>query len=97
MRTLYQLEEFKKEAGEALFTKQQAISVTLRLLEMELKNPQNSEDDRRILADAMKQASFHYIDQTQTGIDSLLDSVGVARIPAVSIADAVSQIIFDVE
>jgi hypothetical protein len=97
MRTLYKVEEFKREAGEALFTKQQAVAVTLRLLEMELKDPQNSEEDSRILSDAMKKATFSYLDATQTEIDSLLDSVGVARISAQTIADAVSQIIFDVE
>ncbi len=97
MRTLYKLEEFKREAGEALFTKQQAVAVTLRLLELELNDPQNSEEDRRILSDAMKKATFSYLDSTQTEIDALLDSVGAARISASSVADAVSRIIFDVE
>ena len=97
MRTLYKLEEFKREAGEALFTKQQAVAVTLRLLELELNDPQNSEEDRRILSDGMKKATFSYLDSTQTEIDALLDSVGAARISASSVADAVSRIIFDVE
>lgn len=97
MRTLYKLEEFKREAGEALFTKQQAVAVTLRLLELELNDPQNSEEDRRILSDAMKKATFSYLDSTQMEIDALLDSVGAARISASSVADAVSRIIFDVE
>ena len=34
MRTLTHLDEFRREAQNALFTKQQAISVTLRLLEL---------------------------------------------------------------
>lgn len=36
MRTLKKLDEFRTEAGNALFTKSQAVAVTLRLLEMEM-------------------------------------------------------------
>ena len=97
MRTLHRLEEFKRESGDALFTKQQAIAVTLQLLELERNDPQNSEEERRVLSDAIKNSAFTYLDSTQTEIDTLLDTAGVARISATSVAAAVSQIIFDVE
>ena len=42
MRTFHKIDEFRTEAANALFTKQQAISVTMRLLELELADPQNN-------------------------------------------------------
>ena len=39
MRTLEAVDEFRREAGQALFTKQQAVAVTMNLLDTERKNP----------------------------------------------------------
>ena len=47
MRTFHKIDEFRTEAANALFTKQQAISVTMRLLELELADPQNSEEEKQ--------------------------------------------------
>ena len=54
MRTLQHIEEFKREASNALFTKQQAISITLRLLELEANDPEGNEEDRATLLEAME-------------------------------------------
>ncbi|MFQ9873131.1 MAG: hypothetical protein ACLRVT_09145 [Oscillospiraceae bacterium] len=49
MRTLTHLDEFRREAQNALFTKQQAISVTLRLLELEKNSQENTDQESAIL------------------------------------------------
>ena len=95
MRTLNLVDEFRQEATQALFNKQQAIAVTYKLLEMELANPANSAQDQAILAAAAQRVSIRYLDQTQTGTDQLLDSLGVARFTAQNITDALKTLIFE--
>ena len=53
MRTLTHLDEFRREAQNALFTKQQAISVTLRLLELDRP------DARRMRCRPYYRAGYH--------------------------------------
>lgn len=97
MRTLQHIEEFKREASNALFTKQQAISITLRLLELEANDPEGNEEDRATLLEAMEKTEFRYLDSTKTNTDQLLDSFGVARITAEDIVAAIDYILFDVK
>ena len=96
MQRLERLEEFKREAGGALFTKQQAVSVTLRLLELARKDA-TDERDQRVLADAMRRISFQYLDSTSTETDEMLDSLGVARLSADRIVEAIEYAIFESE
>lgn len=95
MRTLEKVNEFRNEAKYAMFTKQQAIAVTMNLLEAERRNPKNSEEDLRILNDAMQKITFRYLDATETETDVLLDSLGVARLSAEDIISAIHTVIFD--
>ncbi len=97
MRQLKTVQEFQEEARNAIFTKRQAIAVTLRLLEMELKNPNNTPEDIRILNGALKQAEFGYLDMTKTETDKLMDSLDVARFTVSDIVNAIHHILFDVE
>lgn len=97
MRRLEKLDEFKSEASQALFTKQQAVSVTLRLLESEKNDPRNTEEEIHILSSAMEKAEFSYIDATKTDTDRLLDACGVARISAEDISRALDHLLFDVQ
>ena len=97
MRQLKTVQEFQEEARNAIFTKRQAIAVTLRLLEMELKNPNNTPEDIRILNGALKQAEFGYLDMTKTETDNLLDSLDVARFTVADIVNAITHILFDVQ
>lgn len=97
MRTLTHLDEFRREAQNALFTKQQAISVTLRLLELEKNSQENTDQESVILEQAMRKAEFRYIDQTKTETDRMLDECGVARITAQDIIEAINALLFDVQ
>jgi hypothetical protein len=96
MRTLKKLDEFRSEAGNALFTKSQAVAVTLRLLEMEMNACETSEESE-VFANALKIAHVGYLDSTNTETDSMLDNLGVARITADQIVSAVQSIVFDAE
>jgi len=96
MRMLKKVEEFQREASNALFTRSQAIAVTLRLLEMEM-NDSDSAEEAEALANAMRIAHIGYLDATNTETDALLDSMGVARITAEDIVKAISAIVFDAE
>ena len=93
---LKKVEEFQREASNALFTRSQAIAVTLRLLEMEM-NDSDSAEEAEALANAMRIAHIGYLDATNTETDALLDSMGVARITAEDIVKAISAIVFDAE
>lgn len=95
MRSLDKIDEFRREAGSALFTKQQAIAVTLRLLELEIADPQNTDEEKQILTDAMRNINFTYLDATSSETDALLDSLSVARLTAENIIDAINVIIFE--
>ncbi len=95
MRTLTKVEEFKTEADGALFTKQQAIAVTLRLLQAELSDPSNSEKDKAILEEAMRRINFTYLDATATETDTMLDTLGVARFTPAKIVEAIDFVVFE--
>ena len=96
MKTLKKLDEFRTEASGALFTKSQAIAVTLRLLEMEMNDCETPEETE-VFANALKIAHVGYLDNTSTDTDALLDSLGVARITAEQVVSAVQSILFDAE
>lgn len=95
MRILEAVDEFRREAGQALFTKQQAIAVTMSLLDTERKNPDNTEEETRILTDAMNKITFRYLDATESGTDALLDQLNVARLTSENIIAAIEAVLFD--
>jgi len=93
---LSHVDEFKSEASKALFTKHQAMTITMRLLNEELADPSNTRRDIEILREAMKKVNFSYLDATTTKTDLLLDSLNVARLTADEIVLALETIIFEV-
>lgn len=95
MRFLNKVDEFKQETTNALFTKEQAIAVVLKLFDLELADPDNSEEDIRVLTDARQRVSIRYFDSTATQTDEILDSVGVARLTAQDIAQAIEVMLFE--
>ena len=97
MRTLSKVREFAGEASNALFNKQQAVTVTLRLLEMEANDLNNTPEESRILKTAISKAEFRYLDLTRTDTDTLLDSLGVARFTTQDIVSAVEDILFNAQ
>ncbi len=97
MNNLPFIDEFKIEAANAMFTKQQAVAATLQLLTLESKKSTNTEKDVEIFNAALKKAEFKYIDATQTGTDAMLDSLGVARFTAQEIVSAIETLLFDVK
>lgn len=97
MRMLSKIDEFKSEASNALFTRQQALSTTLYLLKAELASPENDEEETRILNEAIQHVSLHYLDETETATDAMLDSLGVARLTAEDVVRAIEVLIFEAE
>ncbi len=97
MNNLPFVDEFKKEAANAMFTKQQAISATLQLLQAESTKQNNSESETVTLNNALKKAEFKYIDETTTSTDKMLDSLGVARFTTQDIVEAINSLLFDVK
>lgn len=95
MRTFRRIEEFKTEASNALFTKQQALSITLKLFELELADTANSGQDKKILNDAIQNVNINYFDMTSSETDKILDSVGVARLNIYDISNAIDTILFE--
>ena len=95
MKTLKIIDEFRVEAKDALFTKQQAVSITLRLIQAELAQAEGK--DAEVLSKALKNISFSHLDATATAIDEMLDEVGVARFTSEQIISAIQNVIFDVE
>lgn len=95
MRFLNKIDEFKQETTNALFTKEQALAVTIKLFDLELADPSNSEEDIRVLTDARQRVSIQYFDSTATQVDEILDSVGVARLTAQDIAQAIDVMLFE--
>ena len=95
MKNIAVFNEFRTEAKDALFTKQQAVAVTLRLLQTALAEA--NEDDKKVITKALEKISFSYLDSTATRIDDMLDDVGVARFTTTQIIDAINNVIFDVE
>ncbi len=97
MNNLPFIDEFKKEAANAMFTKQQAVAATLQLLTAECTKAENSQNDVKIFKAAIEKAEFKYIDSTTTGTDAMLDSLGVARFTAEEIVNAINALLFDVK
>ena len=96
MKALKIIDEFRVEAKDALFTKQQAVAITLRLLQAELAAA-GDDHDRETLSKALQNITFSYLDATATRIDEMLDEVGVARVTSEQIISAIQNVIFDVE
>ena len=95
MRNLDKIDQFKQEAGAALFTSQQAMTVTARLLQLELADARNTQKEQEVLTRALAKLNMHYLDQTASEIDALLDACGVARITAEGIVRAIESVLFD--
>ena len=95
MKNITVFNEFRTEAKDALFTKQQAVAVTLRLLQTALSEA--NEDDKKVVSKALETISFSYLDSTATRIDDMLDEVGVARFTFEQIIEAINNVIFDVK
>ncbi|MEG2037421.1 MAG: hypothetical protein RRZ93_05480 [Ruthenibacterium sp.] len=85
MRSLPYIDEFKTEAVDAVFTKQQAVAATLQLLQKEQSSPENTAEETALFTRAMSKAEFRYIDATVTDTDRMLDGLGVARFTTQSI------------
>ena len=49
MRTLNKVIEFQQEASNALFTKAQALAITMQLLELERRQPENTPEEAAVL------------------------------------------------
>ena len=56
MRTLHYINEFKTEAANAVFTKQQAVAATLQLLEKERLCPDNTDEETALFTTAIEKA-----------------------------------------
>lgn len=97
MRPLRRLEEFQQEASSALFTRQQAVAVTLRLLESEQSDAANTPQETQLFTDALQKVEYRYLDSTQTPTDQLLDSLSVPRFTAPQIVQALQDVLFDVQ
>ncbi len=97
MNNLPYLDEFKKEAEFAMFTKQQAVGATLTILQKESAKADNSPKDTEMFASALKKVEFSYIDATDTETDTMLDSLGVARFTSGDIVNAINNLLFDVK
>ncbi len=97
MRTLNKVIEFRQEASNALFTKAQALAVTMQLLELERRQPETTPEEAAVLDHAMKNLNFRYLDTTETQTDQMLDSLGVARLTTEEIVQAIEAIVFDME
>lgn len=95
MRTLEKVDEFRREAGNAIFTRQQAMAVTLQLLTQELRDGDNTDQEAALLEKAIAKVDIKYIDATETATDLLLDSFNVARFSATDILKAIEDILFD--
>lgn len=95
MHDFEKIDEFRREASSALFTKQQAIAVTLNLFERELASGSNSDKEKAILEKAMQKINVRYLDQTTSETDQMLDTLGVARFTSEDIMEAIDAMIFD--
>ena len=97
MRTLESVNEFKTEAADAVFTKQQAVAATLQLLQTEKDNAENTPEETALFAKALAQAEFRYIDDNITQTDRMLDALGVAHYTTDKITKAIEDLVFDVQ
>lgn len=97
MRKLNIVDEFRTEAAKSLFTKTQAMAISIRLLQLELAEGSNSQTDTRVLSDMLKRFDFHYLDENPTQTDNILDNANVARLTCEDILKAIELVRFDVE
>lgn len=97
MRKLQIVDEFRQEAATSLFTKTQAMAITIRLLQLELAEQGNTSDDNRVLTAALQRFDFRYLDSNTTKIDDILDAANVARLKSTDILSAIDAVIFDVK
>ncbi|MGI5894921.1 MAG: hypothetical protein ACOX6P_10060 [Candidatus Merdivicinus sp.] len=96
MRSLSILDEFKKEAPNAIFTKEQAMQISLKLLKKELDRT-TSEEDAAVIRKAIEYFSFSYLDATETETDAMLDAFNVARLTTSDIVEAIQVVLFEAE
>lgn len=97
MRSLNAINEFKQEAPNAIFTKEQALQITLKLLTKELNNPANTENESAVLKRAIEYFTFRHLDATETETDALLDSFNVARITTADIVEGIKTVLFEAD
>lgn len=97
MRKLMIVDEFRQEATTSLFTKTQAMAITIRLLQLELSEPDNTQEEIAVLSAALKRFDFNYLDANTTKIDAILDSANVARLKSTDILNAIDAVLFDVK
>ncbi|MEG2054599.1 MAG: hypothetical protein RR052_06625 [Oscillospiraceae bacterium] len=98
MNNCTRIHEFKDEAKNALFNRQQAVSIIKHLLKLESEDTGNhNEKDCAILAKAAEKICFEYLDATTTRTDEMLDAYGVARITVADITLAIDNVLFDVK
>lgn len=95
MLKLNKVDEFRREAGNALFTKQQAMAITLQLLKREADEA--DEKAKAVLLKAIDKINIRYLDDTSTETDVLLDTFNVARLNSADILNAINMIIFECE
>ncbi|HIT08279.1 MAG TPA: hypothetical protein IAB55_04240 [Candidatus Merdivicinus faecavium] len=98
MLNLAALDELIREAPHALYTREQAVQVSLMLLKTEL-NRAGSANEADILRRAIDQftRNFRYLDPNQSETDRMLDSLGVARLRTEDIVEAIKAVLFDAE
>ena len=97
MRKLQIVDEFRQEAATSLFTKTQAMAITIRLLQLELGEPANTQDDIRVLSTALQRFDFRYLDANTSKVDEILDAANVSRLKSTDILSAIESILFDVK
>ena len=97
MRSLNAINEFKREAPNAVFTKDQALQITLKLLTKELNDPSNSENERDVLKRAVEHFSFQHLDTTISETDAMLDAFNVARITTSDIVEGIKTVLFEAD
>lgn len=96
MRSLPILDEFKREAPNALYTKEQAMQIALKLLKKELDRA-GSKEDAAVIRKAIEYFSFSYLDATETETDAMLDAFNVARLTTEDITEAIKVVLFEAE
>lgn len=95
MLKLNKVDEFRREAANAIFTKQQALAITLQLLKREADDA--DEETKAVLNKAIEKINVSYLDDTSTETDVLLDTFNVARLNSADILNAINVIIFECE
>ena len=97
MRSLPIVDEFKKEAANALFTREQAMQVTLKLLARELESPANKPEETEVLKKAVEYFNFQHLDATVSETDGMLDAFNVPRLTTYDIVEAIKTVIFEAD